>query len=83
VSVASRSSEATPSHPDAARLKGPALRAQTASTPQMSGMDVEVEIHVEISHDVYPSSGFEIGLGVQPPHPLLTCFRSHWYIRFY
>ena len=70
---------ASPSHPDAAGLKGAALRAPTASSPQMSGivgaaLDPDVEAEIEISHEVEPSSGFEVGLGVQPtqpPHSLL------------
>ena len=42
----------------------------------MAGAELnpDVEAEIEISHDVEPSSGFEMGLGVQltePPYPLL------------
>ena len=80
VCVASHSSTeelvtgASSSHSDAARLKGAALSTPIASSPQMSGMagaklNLDVEAEKEISHDVEPSSGLEMGLGVQPAQP--------------
>jgi len=66
-------------HPDAAGLKGAALRAPTASSSQMSGLvgatlNPDVDMEIEISSRLELSSGLEAGFGVQvtqPPHSLL------------